>query len=255
MFIYEMLYSSMKLVKYTSLFPSPFNIDLIETKFGKFKVRPYTTDMSNVSPSFERRDINYLIRLLSSLTKQKHRVLFLDIGADIGTFAITVGNLFKDYRNLSIMAFEPSPSSYQILQENIRLNGLHDKVNIYNVALFSEDNRELAFLFNSKAPGSSGLKFTSSDNEKKMSKVVVRTLDSLIAEQVNDYDILVLKLDVEGVEGEVLDGAKQILNAQKEVYLLLEDFVNPDIIEYLEKTGARFIRKLTPYNSWWYYCT
>jgi len=64
MFLYEMLYSTMKFINRSSLLPSPFEIDIIKTKFGVFRIRPRTTDMSTASPAFERRDMDYLLKLL-----------------------------------------------------------------------------------------------------------------------------------------------------------------------------------------------
>jgi FkbM family methyltransferase len=249
MFLYELLYSLMKFIDHASLFPSPFKIDYVETKFGRFRIRPHTVDMSNVSPAFERQDMDYLLKLVGRLTEQKEKILFLDIGADIGTFSVTVGNRFRDYVPFHILAFEPAESSYSLLQENIRINNLQDKVDAYRFALFSEDNREVDFHFNPGAPGSSGLKLA--DSPLPVQKVRTRTLDSVLTDKIPACDVLVLKMDVEGVESEVLRGGDTILHAGKDVYLLVEDFINPSVIDYLETKKAVFLCKLTPYNSWW----
>lgn len=249
MFIYEMLYSLSKFGNRNALPPSPFKTDLVETKFGRFRIRSGTVDMSNVSPAFERRDMDYLLRLIKRLKNEGKKILFLDIGADLGTYCVTVGNMFKDYKDIHIMAFEPAKSSYDLLMENIDLNSLREKVRAYNLALYSEDNRELEFLFNVSAPGVSGLK-VSGASDIKAQKVITKTLDFVIA-SFGDYDSVIFKIDVEGVETEVLKGAGVALNSGKEIYLLVEDFVNPEIIDYLKKRGAGFITKLTPYNSWW----
>ncbi len=252
MFIYEMLYSSMKLIDHTSLLASPFNTDLVETKFGIFKIRPHTSDMSNCSPAFERRDIDYLLHLIEHMKKEGRKILFLDIGADIGTFTVTVGNRSRSYENLRIMAFEPALSSYSLLKENILLNNLSQKAEPFNIALFSEDNREVNFLFNTDAPGSSSITFSGSSG-RNSEKVPARALDSVIGERIKDYDTVIFKMDVEGAEKDVLIGADRILKSDIDVYLVVEDFVNPEIIDFLENTGAEFLFKLTPYNSWWRY--
>lgn len=250
MFFYELLYSARKFFDYASLLPSPFKDDLIETKFGIFKIRPNTVDMSNVSPAFERRDVNYLLQLICKLKNDDKKILFVDIGADIGTFTITVGNAFRDYDKLSILAFEPAMSSYALLKENIRINNLHDKVEIYEFALFNEDNREIEFHFNPAAPGSSGIHLSYS--ALNIQKVVTKTLDSVLYDTLNAYDAVIIKVDVEGVETEVFEGGEKVLYSGKDVFLLVEDFVNPAIVRYLERIDARFICKLTPYNSWWH---
>jgi|GEM_PF-1019052 len=249
MFLYELLYSSMKLIDRASLLPSPFKDDLVETKFGRFKIRPGTVDMSNVSPAFERRDVDYLLGLIQQLMKSGKRILFADIGADLGTFTVTVGNRFRKYDKIFIVAFEPADSSHALLEENIRLNRLEDKTGKYKFALFNEDDREMEFTFNIKAPGASGLGRQGSIEDRQ--KVYTKTLDSLLKDTITSYEVIVLKIDVEGVETEVLQGGERVLHSVNEAYLLVEDFINPAIVNYLEDIRAEFLCKLTPYNSWW----
>jgi FkbM family methyltransferase len=249
-FIYELLYSAMKLVDRASLLPSPFKDDFVETKFGAFKIRPRTVDMSNVSPAFERRDVDYLLRLIQTLMVENRKILFGDIGADIGTFTVTVGNKFRDYEYLHIITFEPAESSFALLEENIQMNNLKNKVELHKVALFNENNKEIEFQFNPAAPGSSSVRFSGSDFNRMI--VRTKTIDALLMERVYDYDVIILKIDVEGVETEVLKGGEKVLNCGRDIYLLVEDFVNPDIIGFLERREAKFICKLTPYNSWWH---
>jgi FkbM family methyltransferase len=251
MFAYEMLYPLKKFTARASMLSSPFDTELVETRFGKFRIRPHTMYMCTVSPAFERRDVDYLLELLQRLRDENKKVLFLDIGAGIGTFSVTVGSRFRDYTGLLIAAFEPAASSYALLEENIRLNNLKDKVEPHNLALFSEDDREVGFQFYPDTPGSSGLRLSRA--HQGTGKVTTKTLNSVMAEKAYGSDAVVLKVDVEGLEAEVLKGGDKVFRSGIDVYIMVEDFVNPAIITYLEKIGADFIRKLTPYNSWWHY--
>lgn len=248
MFVYEMIYSIKKLTDYKALYISPFSTNTVETVFGTFRIRPGTTDMFTVSPAFERPDVDYVLLLLERLRKEGKRILFLDIGADLGTFTVTAGNRLKDYTGLFVMAFEPAASSFEMLKENIRLNGLEQKAEAFNFPIYSEDGLELEFSFSAENPGGSGLKARGSE---QVEKVTARTLDAVLAERVIDYDAAVMKIDVEGVECDVLKGARKTLSSGKELYLLVEDFINPGIINCLEQSGAEFVTKLTPYNSFW----
>ncbi len=251
MFLYEFRYSLMKFVDYESQIPSPMGIQEVETRFGRFRVRPGTSDMVNTSPAFERRDVNYLLGLLDRLLAKGMNVLFLDIGGDIGTFSVIVGNRFKNRNNpgLRIIAFEPSRSSFSLLKENVRdLNGL--KAELVNAALWSEDGKEMDFGFNPDRPGTSGLMGASVSASEK---VVTSKLDTILKDRISSIDAFVLKMDVEGAEEEILKGAGALIGSGKEVHILIEDFVRPEIVKYLERTGARFITKLTPYNSFWEY--
>ncbi|MDA8078246.1 MAG: FkbM family methyltransferase [Nitrospiraceae bacterium] len=251
-FLYEIIYSFLKIFNRSSLFPSPFSTSLVVTRFGAFRIRPHTVDMSNCSPAFERKDIDYLLKTMEGLIREGERILFFDIGADIGTFTVTLGNRYRGYENLSIMAFEPALSSYEILKENISLNDLSGKAVLFNFALFSKDNVKLEFQFNSNAPGSSGIKM-SMGGDAVNEIVPAKTLDAVVENSLDGYDVLIFKMDVEGAEIEVLKGALKALNSGKKIILLVEDFVNPAIIEYLQGIGADFLCKLTPYNSWWHY--
>ncbi|MGH7671799.1 MAG: FkbM family methyltransferase [Gemmatimonadales bacterium] len=260
MFLYEMLYSSAKLFKPTSLLPAPFRVDFVETVFGRFRVRPGTVDLANASPAFERRDLDYLLRLLGELRHRVKKVLFLDIGADIGTFSVTVGNRFKTSGIVQAMAFEPAPTSFDVLRENIRLNGLEGVTELCNFALYDRDGLELDFSFNVDAPGSSGISTGPTELMGHTGqKVPARTLDSVLKDKLSEYGAVVFKMDVEGVEREVLEGSRGVIQAARdsgiEIYLLVEDFIRPAIVAHLEASGADFIAKLTPYNSWWRYGT
>jgi FkbM family methyltransferase len=247
MFLYELLYSAAKLRRRAALVPSPFDVDLVETSFGSFSVRRRTSDMSVVSPAFERRDLDRLLRMLRTMRAEGKRVLFLDVGADLGTFAVSVGNRFKADPGLRIMAFEPAPSSFAFLEENIRLNGLGRKADLCNFPLYSEDGRAMALRFDASSPGVSAL----SHARGGRGEVVTRTLDSVLGPKAADYDVLVLKLDVEGAERHVLEGGGKTLSDASEVCLLVEDFVEPSIMDYLAEKGFRPVAKLTPYNSFW----
>ena len=207
--------------------------------FGRFKVRPGTVDMSNVSPAFERPDVDYLLNLLGDPLLDGKRVLFLDIGADLGTYSVTVGNRFRGFGALRLMAFEPAASSFALLQENISLNGLEGISTLHNKALWDADGLELEFSFNPEAPGSSGI------NASGGEKVITSKLDTLLSTRQEGFDVLVMKIDVEGAEQRVLDGAAEALGSLKDAYLLVEDFVDTRIISYLEQAGWEFMAKKT----------
>ncbi len=249
---YEWLYSLAKVSDYTRNIPWRYSIDRITTRFGTFKIRINTSDAANVSPAFERRDQNYLLAVINKLCKQNKKVLFLDIGGDLGSYSVLVGNRFKN-ESVQIKCFEPVKESCDLIKENAALNGIEDAIEIFQVALLNEDNPEARITLDVGTPGSSTMKNSSSENIKE---IVIRTnkLDTLLADTIAGYDVIVCKIDVEGVEREVLLGAENVINSGKEVYVMLEDFINPDIITFMEQNGWSFLAKTTSYNSWWYFC-
>jgi hypothetical protein len=64
--------------------------------------------------------------------------------------------------------------------------------------------------------------------------------------------VLFLKIDVEWSEKYVLEWAYETLARFDEVYIMVEDFVDTSIVEYLENSEFTQIHKVTPYNSFWY---
>jgi FkbM family methyltransferase len=52
---------------------------------------------------------------------------FLDVGANIGFFSIPVAMAWKE-KHCNALAFEPVPSNFKMLKQNIAINGLEDVV-------------------------------------------------------------------------------------------------------------------------------
>lgn len=248
MFLAEFLYSFDKLVHLGDIFPyKNIRIDEVTTIFGKFKVRSGTMDVICVSPAFERPDVNFLLKILKKEGENKKKILFLDIGADIGTYAVTVANKFS---TVDIIAFEPSHLNRQLLVQNIALNNATNHVEVIPKALGSQAGQLTLNIYEDN-PGSNSAHANPDQAAANTETVDVITLDSLIASKVRQYDLVVFKMDVEGMEEDVLRGATQVLASNVRCILMVEDFVDTKIITYLEKIGAQFITKKTTYNSFW----
>lgn len=249
--LYEFRYTMAKFRKYDTSPAYHGPGDVISTRFGEFKVRLGTSDASTVSPAFERLDINRLRTLIARLLSENKRVLFLDIGGDIGAYSIMVANSFADAGNrLSIACFEPIDESRVLIEENCRRNTCAERVRIFPYALLDTDDTDAVIKLVVSAPGSSAIGGEVAGEIREI-KVHCKRLDSLMAREIRDYDAVIMKIDVEGVEQEVLSGAPALLSSGKEIHLMVEDFIKPSIIAYLEATGWTFCKKLTDYNSWW----
>lgn len=251
-FIYEFLYSFRKLVRlnyFKQLLPS--DIDYVHTSFGKFHLRKGTEDVVCASPAFERPDVDYLISLIGHAVGQGKKILFVDIGADFGTYSVTVGNKFSFYDGLKIVAFEPSVSSFLLLNQNIKLNAIEKVVTTVNLALSDLDGQELILNFDGDNPGGSSVRADKPWSISEKVKIKTITFDSYFKKNLNFFDIVFLKLDVEGFESKVFEGAKSIFSGGIPIYILIEDCVDMSIVTYLKNNQAQFIQKITPYNSFW----
>lgn len=226
-------------------------VNFVETIFGKFKIRPYTMDIINVAPSFEREDVDHTLKVISSELTNGNKVTFMDIGSAEGSYTVAIGNRYKQDDKVKIYAFEPLESSYGVLTENIKLNDLKNAVAV-KALIHDKDDEEINFVENTEEPGYSGI----GENPNRMVRTVTHSfrskkLDSITPEWNLADHVLVIKLDVEGSEKAVMTGAIETLKTAKKVYLLVEDFVDASIIQFLDSFGFKFASKLTPYNSWW----
>ena len=249
---YEMRYTAAKFVRYESSEPWHGPNDLLKTRFGTFRVRLHTSDAAHLSPAFERRDQNHLMTLIQTLSQDHKKVLFLDVGGDIGVYSVVVGNRFTRDQ-VDIHCFEPLEASCKLIKDNLALNALSDRVVVHQVALGDSDNDHVVIRLNAKAPGSSSLVDPQCAESFEM-QAVQKQLDHIFTNDfIQSFGAVIMKIDVEGMEEAVLKGAQTFLKAGIPVYAMIEDFIQPEITTYLESTGWSFSAKKTSYNSWWKY--
>ena len=132
--------------------------------------------------------------------------VFVDVGANIGSFTIPVAkSLGAEGR---VIAIESSPTIYPYLKRNVELNGLSN-IRLIQCAASDTDLQEVPFYeapIESFGMGSLGAQFNG-----KPIPVITRTLDSILSERgVDRVDLI--KVDVEGFEVGVFKGAEKLLN-------------------------------------------
>lgn len=144
---------------------------------------------------FEQDEIDFVFKKLQQL---KSAVIF-DIGANIGLHSVIWANKV----NCKIYAFEPSRSTSKLLAENIALHQLENNITIFPLAF--SDKKGKADFFQSVDDGYSSLKNTNRKQIINKYEVEVITIDDFINEHgLNKIDFI--KIDVEGLEKEVLKG-------------------------------------------------
>lgn len=252
LFTYEVIYSLCRAVRYPPPALAWLRLSRVRTIFGVFNIRPGTTEAAYVSPGFERLDVDHLLNLLGQRLSAGRSVLFLDVGADVGTYAVSVGNRLRNLGKISVLAFEPSLPSFELLSRNIADNDLTEIVQLRALGLGDGSVTSAALYFNPLEPGGRSLHASGEWQRTESENVELSTVDDQV-DLAALADVVVFKLDVEGSEIAVLDGAAATLAAASEALLLVEDFIDGKIITYLEETGWSFQGKFTPYNSFWRY--
>jgi FkbM family methyltransferase len=136
------------------------------------------------------------------------QVIF-DIGAFLGTYALMEGRWAGEHGR--VVAFEPSPFSFSVLTRHLRMNGLGpDRVDARQAAVGAYcGTRELVTFdqepyLNKIATASNGARRTTVDS---------LTVDAVATELGRPPDWI--RMDVQGLEFEVLEGAREAIRAAK----------------------------------------
>lgn len=139
---------------------------------------------------------------------------FLDLGANIGSILIP---LCIQRTDIKAIAIEAAPWIFDYLKSNIALNSLTN-VMLLNNALLDRDNLDIEFFAPKDKFGKGSLSpvFTSFSE-----KVMSRTVDSVVAE-FSFEPVDLIKIDVEGYEYFVFNGAIRLLKSENAPYILFE---------------------------------
>jgi len=145
--------------------------------------------------------------LLTELYKMRHvspekgDVVF-DIGAYLGDSSIFFADYVKD--NGKVYAFEPIKPNYTLLKKNIECNSLSNIVQIENIGISSRSGTLKGVTSDEGGPWS----FLGEDRGNI--DVEVTTVDEFV-ESNNIKNVDFIKIDVEGLEKEVIEGAKETI--------------------------------------------
>lgn len=134
--------------------------------------------------------------------------VFVDIGANAGIYTILASGAVGA-RSIS---FEPIPTTYHRLEANIELNKIGDRVSAYNRALGASTG-ELVFSLDRDCMN----RVVAGPTHSDVAKVPVSRLDDTVRQPVT-----MIKLDVEGFEKPVLEGAHHTLARPELKALIVE---------------------------------
>lgn len=201
----------------------------------------------------------WTIEWLNELTSED---LLLDVGANVGMYTIWAAAI----RNCDVIALEPESMNYSILNKNIMQNKLDKLVKAYSIGLSNSNEFCMLNMQDLRAGGSNhsageALNFNLEPMSINFQQgCVVFKLDDLI-EKKNIPIPSRIKIDVDGFEHKIIEGAKQTLQNTKVKSLLIETNTNlqehKNMIQNLEVLGfkyspdqvARAVRKSGPFQG------
>ena len=152
--------------------------------------------------------------------------LIFDIGANVGQ---SVRKFREELPNCTIHSFEPSPTTFELLRQNV---SAFENLHLRNCALGSSSG-QMSFLENTKPNMSSFLPLSTYGwgEIEKETLVEVETIDQYCSERdIQRMDIL--KSDTQGFDLEVLKGAEETIQENK-VGLVYLEIIFSDMYEYL----------------------
>jgi|688.fasta_scaffold184636_2 FkbM family methyltransferase len=180
---------------------------IVRTSMGKFDTRPHTLDFQYINYAYE-------IGIKRFIEKENFHV-FMDIGACLGEYCIWLGAKGK-----RCLAFEPVKGSYEMIDRNIEINGLRGNVKAHNYGLGSKHSIEF-FSINQINPGASKRVDAESATTQKFE---INSLDEVYADfGFKPEERILIKIDVEGMEVEMLEGARKFLKSCNNVVLIIEE--------------------------------
>jgi len=135
--------------------------------------------------------------------------IFVDVGANIGAYTILASKVVKS----NSIAFEPLPATAERLKDQIQINRINAAVDIRNMGVGDKEG-SLFFTNNNDTVN----KVSLAGEVKNTTMVKVITLDKELAKD-NQY---FLKIDVEGFEYNVIEGASAILSNNNVSAIIIE---------------------------------
>lgn len=184
---------------------------------------------------YETNEIWAVKRLL------KKTGIAIDIGSNIGCWTLILSKLLNEGKVYSI---EPS-STFNLLTNTMKANAALKNVLAYHIALGKDTESKYIVEAGMENRGLSHL-VTSADSGLKVDQV--RLTDFFHSENLNRIDFI--KLDVEGMEWEVIQGGTDILNTYKP--LLLIEFCESNLNTY-NSSIAQVMNALQPLGYSYFY--
>lgn len=197
-----------------------------ETKLGKFSIKYIN--------SIEYHSIKREVWGQNSyhFETQKDHPLIIDIGSHIGISVLYFKSL---YPNSKILAFEPNPITFKLLEKNIESNGIDD-TQIINKAVWKEDGIKKFYIDDKEDSWHSNSSFLESSwTGKEITKEI-----SVQTTRLDEYitgDIDMLKIDTEGSELSIVKAHKRYLNKIENIaieYHPSRDYKIEDLLNILK---------------------
>ena len=192
----------------------------------------------------------------SCLKHLLHEKDVVDIGANVGFYSVLLAQ--KISHSSRVLAIEPTDNAFGKLEKNIALNGVREKIVSYNgVASDISGELEIRTVLGKEEYSSIGvMEHPSIAKESYVThKVPSETIDNLV--KIHSLRPGFVKIDVEGAEKRVFDGAKGTIQEHRPVVLseisdrLLRKNGSSaaEVFDFFESYSYKIVNPLKPHKE------
>lgn len=153
---------------------------------------------------------------LACLDRERETLdLFLDVGANVGIYSTRYGARFE-----RVLAIEANPITFKLLCANLTLGHCENTVPLCVAASNHQGSAKIAVRRDGNLGWSSLERHSRDKNAEHFElEVAMETLDMIVESHASGARVDMIKLDVEGHEASVLEGARGLLLRDRPVVL------------------------------------
>lgn len=164
-----------------------------------------------------------------------------DVGGNVGFFAMLMAHRAAQGQ---VHVFEPIPLNAALIKTNAELNGFTN-LHVHNVAV---GDKECTVQFSISIDSAySSMKATGRRDEERSLEVPMRSLDKYV-DDAGIARVDIMKVDVEGAEGMVIEGASKLLSdAERRPRLVLLELFEPNLKPF-ETSVERIVNRMIEFG-------
>lgn len=151
----------------------------------------------------------------------------IDLGANIGALSL---DWLSRKPEVKVHAYEPNPRTFAVLRNNIDLNHFGYRAHLYNEAIWRSSGTLLLHRDRKSSVATTAFPISTPVAEPFQVKTV--GLDEVVGRCAGGQQISLLKIDVEGAEADILEGASRATLARIEQCILeYHEFRVPGVLK------------------------
>lgn len=193
---------------------------MVSTRYGRFKILLQDEVIGLqllLTHQYDTAKLRFVLEWLRqhNYFDKAKPVTMLDIGANNGVIGIQALNMHLAHQ---VIAVEPEPANFELLEENARLNGLTGRLRGVQNAISRSADAEVLFELDENNSGDHRLRiFTKEpdlyqEDQRDVIKVPAQPLDAIVASQPEEFrdTIQFCWMDIQGAEGLALETGSQV---------------------------------------------